>query len=134
MIYPMFAMVILIFLVGLITLRVRFASVLSGRMSIKYYRLMQGDAEDIVIKTTRTYNNMFEIPVLFYTISILFIIFQLEDTIAITIAWLFVATRCIQAYINITYNNVRHRMIAFWASCTCVLILWGYLIALKQFQ
>ena len=62
MLYPMFAMVILTFIIGVITLKTRFASVKNGDVKAGYYRLMDGqDVPNYVTQTTRAFNNQFEV-------------------------------------------------------------------------
>ncbi|GMG86924.1 MAPEG family protein [Biformimicrobium ophioploci] len=129
MIYPLFAMVLLTFIVTTVTLSARIKSVKSGRVSLSYYRLMQGqDLPDSVTKSSRHFGNLFEIPVLFYVVATLFVVLGIEDRLAVGIAWAFVAARCIHALIHLTYNNVLHRLYAFMAGNVCVLALWVYLL------
>ena len=93
---------------------------------------MQGqEVPEVVTKTTRCFNNMFEVPVLFYIVCTLYITFGIESYAAVVIAWLFVIFRCAQAFIHITYNRVRHRMFAFGSSVLCVFYLWVNLVVLK---
>jgi len=87
--------------------------------------LMQGeDVPEMITKTTRCFNNLFEIPILFYAVSILYISFGFESIVGVVFAWLFVFLRCIHAYIYLTYNHLIHRMAAFWLSFICVMVLW----------
>ena len=126
----MFAMVLLTLVVACAAVTCRIKSVQSGALKIKYYQLMQGDAvpED-VIRTTRCVNNMFEVPVLFYVVCTLFISLSVESTLALGLAWMFVFFRCAHAFIHLKYNNVIHRMSAFWMAFVCVLLLWVLLVA-----
>lgn len=125
MLYTMFMLAALTILVGLIALKVRIAGIKSGHLSAKYFELMQAqEVPDIVIKTTRCFNNLFEIPVLFYVVCTLSIVLGAESNTAVAVAWLFVLSRYAQAYIHISYNHVRHRMLAFAASVFCVCFLW----------
>lgn len=129
MLYPMLFMIILTFIVGLIAVKARFASVKSGAVDSKYFKLMQGnDVPEMVIKSTRSFNNMFEVPVLFYTACTLYVALGIHSTGGIILAWLFVVFRYIHAYIHLTYNHVLHRMWAFWAALICVLALWVNLV------
>ena len=129
MLYPMFAMVVLTLIVGLIAVRVRFASVRSGDVHPKYFKLMQGfDVSESVIKTTRSFNNMFEVPTLFYVVCTLYVSLGLNGWLGIILAWLFVFSRCVHAYIHLTYNHIIHRMYAFWVGILCVLALWIVLL------
>lgn len=133
MIYPMFAMILLTTIVAVIAVSCRFNSVKSGSVSIKYYRLMQGDKiPEVITKTTRCVNNMFEVPMLFYVVSTLYIALHIESLLAIILSSIFVGLRCVQAYIHLTYNNVVHRMLAFWFGLICVLLLWVNLLVLQM--
>ena len=125
MLYPMAMMVLLILLVGITAIRTRVASVKSGAVSVKDFQLTKKeDLPDRVIQTTRCFNNLFEIPVIFYVACTLYISLQIESTTSITLAWLFVVFRYTHAYIMLSSNNVIHRMWAFWLAFMCVLGLW----------
>lgn len=129
MLYPMFSMVILTFIIGVITLAVRVNSVRSGQVKIKYFRAMQGqDVPDIVNRTSRCFSNMFEIPVLFYVAASLFLSLNIHSQTAVVCAWLFVVFRCLQAIVHLTYNNVLHRMMMFWGCVIAMLVMWVTLL------
>ena len=132
MIYAMFSVSMLTILVGLIAVKARISSIKNGQISVNYFTLMQGqEIPEIVTKTTRCFNNLFEIPVLFYIVCTLYIALGIDSTVAVIIAWLFVTFRCAQTYIHISYNQVKHRMLTFGASVLCVFFLWVNLVALK---
>lgn len=129
MIFAMFALVLLTFLVGIVAVTARVRSVLTGQVKIKYYRAMSGQtAPDYVMNTTRCFNNLFEVPVLFYVVGVLFVSLQLNSAIALLLAWLFVLLRALQALVHLTYNNVFHRMLLFWAGMIDVLLIWTLLL------
>jgi hypothetical protein len=130
LIYPMFSMVLLTFIIGFIAVKTRFSSVKNGSVSAKYYRLMQGEeVPEIVTKTTRCFNNQFEIPMLFYVVCTLYLSLGIESFVAVIFAWLFVALRSVHAYIHLTYNHIIHRMSVFWSAFLTVIALWVNLIA-----
>ncbi len=129
MIYPMFLMVVLTFIIGSIAIKVRFDSVKKGDVSVRYYKLMQGeDVPEIVTKTTRCFNNQFEVPVLFYVVCTLYVSLGIESLLGLIFAWLFVILRSIHAYIHLSYNNILHRMRVYWLACMSVLVLWINLV------
>ena len=129
MIYAMFGMVALTFLVGVVAVVVRFKSVIGGKVNIKYYRTMSGqEVPEMLTKTTRCFNNMFEVPVLFYVVSTLFVSLALESTLSTVLAWAFVVFRALLAVVHLTYNNVMHRMLVFWGAVVTVLTLWVLLL------
>jgi hypothetical protein len=51
--------------------------------------------------------NQFELPVLFFIL-----------------AWVFVATRLVQAYIHVTHNDVRQRGTAFIVGAIVLMLMW----------
>lgn len=129
MLYPMVMMVLLTFIVGLVAARTRFAGVRSGEVKLRYFKLMQGqDVPERVTVTSRSFNNMFEVPVLFYVACTLYISLGVVGSSGPVLAWLFVALRYVHASIHLTYNGFLHRMLSFWASFVCVLLLWMNLV------
>ncbi len=124
MIYAMLSLAMLTILVGLVAIKARLASIRNGQLDLSYFKLMQAEnVPDIVTKTTRCFNNLFEIPVLFYMLCMMYIILEVESSIALFLAWLFVISRAAQAFVHVTYNQVKHRMYSFAASVLCVFLL-----------
>lgn len=122
-------MVLLTFIVGLVAARARFAGVRSGEVKYKYFKLMQGqEVPERVTVTTRCFNNMFEVPVLFYVACTLCISLGVEGLPGLVLAWLFVALRYLQALIHLTSNHFLHRMVVFWTAFLCVVLLWLNLV------
>ena len=129
MFYPMAMMVLLTFVVGLVAAWARFVGVRSGEVKYKYFKLMQGqEVPERVTVTTRCFNNMFEVPVLFYVACALYISLGVEGLPGLVFAWLFVALRYAQAFVHLTTNHFLHRMLAFWTSFICTLLLWIILV------
>jgi len=129
MLIPMFCVVLLTFAIGILTLTLRIKSVMKGDVKIKYFRTMQGqDVPEFITRTPRCFNNMFEMPVLFYLACTLIIFLNVQGTIAIILAWLFVLARVAHTIIHLTYNNVLHRMIIYLTGCVLIIGLWVYLV------
>jgi hypothetical protein len=121
----MFALVILTLLVGILTIRARVTSIVKRQISMKFYQLMEGnEVPEAITKTTRCFNNLFEVPVLFYVSATLHLSLAIEDPLSIILAWIFVAFRVAQAAIHLTYNNVYHRLFSFWLGFFTVIGLW----------
>jgi hypothetical protein len=129
MLYPLFTMVVLTFLVMFWTLFTRVQAVRQGKISIGYFRLMQGDAPTEVVKASRHFSNLFELPVLFYIVCLLSHIKNAEDDWQIGLAWVYVLCRCLQAIVHLGYNNVKHRLAAFALGNIVLLILWVRVMA-----
>lgn len=124
MLYPMFALVALTFLVMFWTLFTRVQALRQGALSMRYFRLLQGDAPVSVLKASRQFINLFEVPVLFYVLCLLSLIKPMADHWQMPLAWCFVVCRLVQAIIHLSYNNVNHRFAAFAAGNLVLIILW----------
>jgi hypothetical protein len=70
------------------------------------------------------YQNQFELPVLFYVLTILSIMTRHADLLFVVLAWLFVATRVVHAYIHLTSNSLPHRGFIFIAGAILLTIMW----------
>lgn len=125
MLYPLFAMVLLTFCVMLTAFITRIKALRSGAMKLDYFQLFQGSTEtERVTVTTRHYANTFEVPVLFYTASVLAIALDLSCHVLPIVAWCFVAFRVLHSIIHLSYNKVTHRVLAFMAGNICVFAMW----------
>lgn len=130
MLYPMFAMVVLTFIVLISTATLRIRSVLLRQVSIKYYRVMDGYQAPIqVTQFGRQLSNLFEMPVLFYAAGLAYLMLGLNSQGPLVCAWLFVVARLLHAAVHVTYNNPLHRVIVFMAGNLCVLLMWLWLVA-----
>lgn len=131
---PMFALVLFTFAIAILVLLTRIVSVSRRRMETNYFALMHGEGvSPAVQKTTRCYNNLFEMPVLFYAVSILFIGLGIEPASGALLGWLYVLFRVLQAAIHLTYNNPLHRLVPFLIGNVVLFVLWLDL-ALKFIQ
>lgn len=68
--------------------------------------------------------NQFELPVLFYVLTILALFTRKADIVFVVLAWVFVATRFVHAYVHVTSNNLRLRFPAFLVGTIVLLIMW----------
>ncbi|NVJ98689.1 MAG: MAPEG family protein [Alphaproteobacteria bacterium] len=76
------------------------------------------------------YNHQFEMPVLFYVLSIATMVVGLADDLSLMLAWAYVGLRAVHAIIHCTYNNVLHRFFVFLLSAMTLLIYFVH-VALK---
>ncbi len=133
MFYPMFFMVLLIAVVGAVTVTRRFASVKDGSVKARYFKLMSGqDVPELVIQSTRNFNNLFEVPILFFVAGTLYISLGIESSFALACAWFFVIARVAHSYVHLTYNHVMHRLVAFALAFAAVVALWINLLIVME--
>lgn len=132
LLYAMTMMVMLTALVGIIMLVTRITAVQSGTIQPGYFKLMKGpELPEVVTASSRNFSNQFEVPILFYVVSILYMVLDIENAAAIMLAWSFVASRIIHTAIHLTYNHVIHRMLVFLFGFVCVIALWINLVLLQ---
>ena len=86
---------------------------------------MQGhDIPDFVAKTTRNFNNFFEVPTLFYAGGAVYLVLDQTGQLAVISAWILVAARVLHSIIHLSYNNVLHRPVIFAIGNLSVLVMW----------
>ena len=71
-----------------------------------------------------SFSNQFELPVLFYVLTILAYVTHHAGTLFVVLAWVFVIFRVLQAYVHVTNNNVRLRGMFFGISALALAIMW----------
>ena len=70
------------------------------------------------------FSNQFELPVLFYVLTILEIITRHADFIFVVLAWIFVVMRLGQAYVHTTSNVVLHRGTFYVVGALVLIAMW----------
>lgn len=71
------------------------------------------------------FRNLFEVPVLFYALCALIAASDRLTPMLLGLAWLYVAIRCVQAGVHLTYNRVLHRFSVFVAGTAILFIAWA---------
>lgn len=70
------------------------------------------------------FSNQFELPVLFYLLTILEIVTRHADFLFVVLAWIFVATRLGQAYVHTTSNLVLRRGAFYGVGAIVLIVMW----------
>ena len=126
---PVFVMVALTFVVPIVMARRRFRFYREQRLHPQKTATRKGMTEHMGDdRAADHFKNLIEMPVLFYLAAVLSIITNSASYWLLGLAWLYVVTRIIHAYIHCTYNNVFHRFKAFISSFFVLLALWVVLI------
>lgn len=122
---PMGAMALLTFVVlGFIPAR-RFRAAFAGRVTADDFKFGESAAVpgDVSIPN-RNYMNLLELPTLFYVAGLMYYVAGRLDQTALVVAWVYVALRAVHSAIHLSYNNVRHRLVAFALSNFVLLAFW----------
>jgi len=71
-----------------------------------------------------SYSNQFELPVLFYVLTILAYFTRHAGILFVLLVWIFVIFRYLQAYVHVTNNQIRLRGAFFAVSAVVLAIMW----------
>ncbi len=126
--FPIIGMAFLTLTIGLRMLKLRIKAVKEGAINPAYFRLNRGGKlPEYLAKSTQHYDNLFEMPILFYVVVVLVYVTGHVDPIYLVSAWLFLIARVVHAVIHVTYNNVQHRRNAFLMGTLVLYGIWGRL-------
>ena len=108
----------------------RYRAVSSGRVDGRYFRDYRGydEPEDLRIQS-RHVVNLLEIPVLFYTITVIAFVTNATGTTVVALCWLYVGLRYVHSYIHLTSNQVLWRFRIFGISVMVLTVLWAVVLA-----
>ena len=70
------------------------------------------------------FSNQFELPVLFYVLTIFAVITRHADLIFLILAWVFVLTRIMHAIVHTTTNRIRFRGSWYGFGAVALVIAW----------
>jgi hypothetical protein len=123
---PVIALVALTGVVWLLMVIFRNIAFIRGKVSERYFQTFTVDAPaEWVERPTRAYMNLLELPVLFYAASALMLITRTFDSVQVSLAWLFVFTRCAHAFIYIAFNYIPLRFVSYLSGVITLGVLWA---------
>jgi hypothetical protein len=127
--FPIVALATLTFAVLLLIPLRRFRAGMAGQVVFDDFRY--GESARVppeVAIPNRNMMNLLELPVLFYVACLACFVTERVDDAALVLAWAYVGLRLAHSAIHLTYNRVRHRLIAFAASNAVLIMLWTNLL------
>ena len=122
--YPLIAMIFLTLIVGAQLLYCNSKAVLKGEVNIKSFRLFDSEIPNNLQSISQHYKNMFELPVLFYILCLMFIVENNYTNFDVIIAWGFVSFRFLHSLVRISNQNVNLRFGLFIGSFIMLIIGW----------
>lgn len=129
LVWPAAALALLTFIVMMVMAQRRFAAIKSGAIPFGYFRTYRGaEPPDACVQAARQYENLFELPVLFYALIAILLAIPFVDYILLLLAWIYVAARLVQAVIHLGSNNVSLRFYAFLISSLVLMAMWIYAV------
>jgi hypothetical protein len=106
----------------------RFRAAFAGR--VKAADFQYGESAQVpadVALPNRLFMNLVEVPVLFYTVSVIFFVTGQVDEYVVRMAWLYFTLRMVHSFVYLTYNHVVHRFLVFATSNVVVVAMLIYL-------
>lgn len=76
------------------------------------------------LQVAYSFGNQFEMPVLFYVLTILAYVTRHAGFLFVALAWVFVIFRLLHAYVHVTSNNLQIRGPLFGVSAIVLAIMW----------
>jgi len=121
---PLFVEVLLTFGVMFGMMYFRTSTLRSGETRFEDISLREPNWPRRATQFGYAFANQFELPVLFYVLTILVIITHHADRLFVLLAWIFVLMRVLQAVVHVTNNNVRLRGAYYGVGALILFILW----------
>lgn len=125
MLFPVFAQVLLTLGVYLLLGAAKAKALARGEVNLDRRGLYDDAWPEAVVKVNNNIRNQFELPVLFYVTCLALAMSATVPVAAVGIAWAFVASRVVHAYVHIYPNHVPTRRRVFMVGWVLVLLLLG---------
>lgn len=121
---PLFVLVLMTFVLGFWIPFLSVPAMRRGEVRTQDVDLRQPNWPRPIQQVNNSYTSQFELPVLFYVLTILAIISKHADLLFVIMAWIFVLARVWHAAIHVTSNDVRIRGPVFGIGAMVLAIMW----------
>jgi len=121
---PLFVQVGLTFFLMCWMAFVRTSSITRGEVKMRDIALGQPAWTEPATKVANAFHNQLELPVLFYVLVVLAIIARKADYLFVVMAWIFVVSRIVHAFIHTNSNHVPQRFYAYAAGAVVLILMW----------
>jgi hypothetical protein len=121
---PLFVQVLLTFAVMFGMMYHRTTSLQRGKTRLADIALREPNWPTRATQFAYAFSNQFELPMLFYVLTILSIMTRHADVAFVVLAWIFVIFRILQAVVHVTNNNVRYRGAFYGVAALVLVVMW----------
>jgi len=125
---PLFVEVILTFLLWVFMAALRTRDFSTGAVRPEQIALREPNWPPRTQQFAYSFANQFEMPVLFYVLTILAYVTHLAGLIFVILAWIFVIFRILHAYVHVTSNIVRLRGALYGVAVVALALNWAIYI------
>ena len=127
--WPVLAQVLIPILVLLLNGKRKSADAKSGQFDRKKAAMDNEAWSRPVVLTSKNLANQFQLPVIFYVLCLILASLDTVTMVTLVVAWFFVATRYVHAYVHVSTNYVPARLRAFLLGALSLIVLFGLTIA-----
>ena len=121
---PLLVQVALTFAIGFWMAFGRVAAGRARKVHLRDIALREPNWPKHLMQLQNAFLNQFEMPVLFYALTILALFTKTADLWFVVPAWIFVALRLAHAYVHVTSNRVPRRALFFLAGAAVLCVMW----------
>jgi len=121
---PIFVQVLLVFILMIWMAKQRQTAIRRGVVHPRDIALREPKWPPKAMQVANCFSNQFEIPVLFYVVTIVALITRQADILFVFLSWLFVILRYVHAFIHTTSNRVPRRGLVYGLGVLVVMALW----------
>lgn len=122
--WPVIAQAALTFVAYMVMSIRRVAAVKAGEARARDFKVPRDP--EISATAARNVSNQFELPVLFYVVCLAMHQTDGVGHVALTLAWLFVLSRIVHAWVHLTSNDLRLRRPVFIAGYLTIMAMWAW--------
>jgi hypothetical protein len=121
---PLFVLVLMTFVLGFLLAGLRAPALTRGEVRPEQVALREPNWPPRALQVGYSFQNQFELPMLFYVLTILAIMTRHADVLFVVMAWIFVLTRLVHGYVHCTSNNLRLRGGFFGIGAVVLALMW----------
>ena len=99
-------------------------AIISQSIKFSYFKTYKGDVPDYVDVSRQTLKNQFELPIFFYFLISVILVFDKINQLDLFFAWLFVAFRYLHCYIRLSSNYIPYRAKVFKLGMLVLIVWW----------
>ena len=96
----------------------------SNAIKFSYFKTYIGEVPDYVAVSRQTLKNQFELPIFFYFLTAIILVFDQVSQLDLIFAWLFVVSRYLHCYIRLSSNYVLNRAKVFLLGMIILIAWW----------
>ena len=99
-------------------------AIINKSIKFSYFKTYAGEVPDYLAVSRQTLKNQFELPIFFYFLISIILVFDKVSQLDLILAWIFVVSRYLHCYIRLSSNYVPRRAKVFQLSMLILITWW----------